>query len=510
MSSALEKNRQALEAVGGAGASPDTMRTARIGIWAGDALPGSAGLIAEALGDLLGRFWHCIDAGGGGAADAAADAASLSAQACGTGSRIGRRWDPPYDFAVGIGAPPPPDSAKGAVAIGADGWKAGAGSRALLGSNANPSGPLAAAALASAEAFKSVFAIGAERGALPLPASYEWDAWYGAAPAAAGPLRPPAPDLDLGEVHAFGIGAVAHALLWILERWPGRVTGTLHLVDPDAYDAGNPQRYMGAARGDIGRQKASAAAARLRGAHPGLDAVAHDTDMNDYFTTHNPGCLVRTALCGLDSGDARRQLGLKLPLTIVNMWTSEFHAGASTFSLADDAQPCILCAYPDPAGAAFDEAAAIHGELGLPPPRARELLDSGRSITESDARIISAATGARAGSIQLKPVRSIRTEMCATGRIAAPRGRSRGDVHVPLAFASAMAGAAGFTELVRAAGGAQCAPGQFQTSVLRYPTPNSWTRRGRSPECRYCPGPVRQAARAKHAPTGAAAEAAAQ
>ena len=512
MSEALEKNRHALEIVGGMRASPDLIRTARIGVWGGggsnDGSSGSGGspppaasaggLVAAALGDILGRFWHNIDAEGA-AAGAVAEAAGLSAEACGAGSTVRRRWEPPYDFAIGIGEAPPSGSARGAVAVGADGWKAYAGSRALLGGGASPVGPLAAAALASAEALKSVFAIGGERGAAPLPASYEWDAWYGPA-AAAGPA--PSTDLDLGEVHAFGIGAVTHALLWALARWPGRVTGTLHLVDPDAYDAGNPQRYMGTARGDIGQPKAPAAAARLRQAHPGLDAVAHVTDMNSYFAESNPDFRVRTALCGLDSRDARRQLGLKLPLTTVNMWTSEFHAGASSFSLADDAWPCILCAYPEPVGngGAADEASSIHAELGLPPPRVRELLDSGRSITESDARIISAATGVHVGSIQLKPVRSIRTEMCATGTIAAPRGQGREEVHVPLAFASAMAGAAGLTELVRAALDVRCGPGQFQMSVLKYPTPDSWTGRARRPGCRFCSAPARSVARAKYLP----------
>lgn len=509
MSAALEKNRHALEMMGmgtASGGDPDAMRTARIGVWGGDGDVGfsSAGpLLGEALGDLLGRFWHRIDVGGTGpASDAVADAARMSADACGAaaaGPAVRRIWDTPYDFAVGIGEPPPLDSAESLVTVGAGGWWARAGTRVALGADANPAGPLAAAALAAAEAFKSVFAIGAERGAAPLPSPYEWDAWHGP-PGAAGAPPSSAADLDIGEVHAFGIGAVSHALLWALERWPGTVTGTLHLVDPDTYDAGNPQRYMGTARTDIGRPKAAAAASRLVRAHPGLDAIAYETDMNGYYAEHNPDCRVRTALCGLDSREGRRQLGLKLPLTVVNMWTSEFHAGASTFTLEGGAWPCIICAYPEPAvGGVVDEASAIHAELGLPPPRVRELLDSGQSITESDARTVSAATGVRVGDIQLKPVRSVRTEMCATGTIASPRGPNREDVHVPLAFASAMAGVSGLAELARAVLGARDEPGQFQASVLRYPTADSWTRRRRDPGCRFCSDPVRRMAQAKYA-----------
>lgn len=36
----------------------------------GGLLPGSAALVAEALGELLDRFWYAIDAGGARAGDA--------------------------------------------------------------------------------------------------------------------------------------------------------------------------------------------------------------------------------------------------------------------------------------------------------------------------------------------------------------------------------------------------------------------------------------------------------
>ena len=43
----------------------------RIGVWRdGGLLPGSAALVAEALGELLDRFWYAIDAGGARAGDA--------------------------------------------------------------------------------------------------------------------------------------------------------------------------------------------------------------------------------------------------------------------------------------------------------------------------------------------------------------------------------------------------------------------------------------------------------
>ena len=502
MSEALEKNRRALLRAGGDGARADLIGTARIGVWAGgEARPGQAVLLAEALGDLLGRFWRNIDAGGRGGA-AVADAAAGSSRACGAYSQVRRTWHPPYDFAIGIGADAPPGSAADGVTVGADGWTVGAGSGAAMGGGANPFGPLVAAALASAEAVKSVFSIGEARGAVRLPDPYEWNALHG------GAWVEQEEGLDLGEVHVFGVGAVTHAMLWALAKWPWGVAGTLHLVDPDAYDAGNPQRYMGTATADIGAPKASATADRLRRACPALDVRAHETDMNSHFGDTGD-FHVQTAVCGLDSTEARRQLGLKLPRTIVNMWTSGFHAGASAFSF-DDGWPCIYCAYPEPPMSEQSDVMLIQNATGLEPRRIRELLDSGRCIDENDAGVIAGtiakATGMPAVEVPLKPIRGIRADMCATGRIAAPRGPEREEADVPLAFASAMAGAAGFAELLHVARGVRREPGQFQTSVLTYPTRHSWKRRGRNASCRLCTDSVRRLARGKYAGAGAQAQ----
>lgn len=501
MSKALEKNVQAVGEIVAGRAAADLIKTARIGVWCAGRPTASVCLAAEALGDLLGRFWHNIDAEGGASCELASAALS-AADACSANSIVRRRWDPPYDFAIGLGEAAPSGSADDAVAVGAAGWRSGAGSLSVVGEDANPVGPLAVASLASAEALKSVFGTDEAHGAARVPALYGWDAWCGP-PAAAGFLAaPPGTEpLDIGEVHAFGVGAVTHALLWLLRKWPGGMAGTLHLVDPDRYDEGNAHRYIGTTMGDIGRPKASTVAETMRRECPCLEVLAYDTDMSTYFMESNPECLVRTAVCGLDSVDGRRHLGLKLPLAIVNMWTSGFHAGASTFSLGGNDWPCIHCAYPEPPGTTVDEASAVHNELGLLPHRARELLDSGMSINEDDVQTIVAATGANAGDIPLKPLRSVRTEMCATGRIAVLRGRRNVDVDVPLAFASAMAGIGGFTELVRTArAGLGRTPGQFQASVLKYPLPGSWARRFRDPTCRYCSDPIRERALAKYTP----------
>lgn len=114
MSEALEKNRHALRAVGVDGPAHDLIKTARIGVWAGCERPGSAALAAEALGEILGRFWHNIDVGGPGAG-ILAGTPLRSSSPCGAAAEVQGAWDPPYDFAIGLGEPAPSGCAAGSV-----------------------------------------------------------------------------------------------------------------------------------------------------------------------------------------------------------------------------------------------------------------------------------------------------------------------------------------------------------------------------------------------------------
>lgn len=93
MSGALEKNIQATRRIAGDGAAAaagDLATGARIGVWSADRPTASARLTAEALGDILGRFWRNIDAAGG-AADGLESVAGSAADACGAGHAVRRR-----------------------------------------------------------------------------------------------------------------------------------------------------------------------------------------------------------------------------------------------------------------------------------------------------------------------------------------------------------------------------------------------------------------------------------
>jgi hypothetical protein len=138
------------------------------------------------------------------------------------------------------------------------------------------------------------------------------------------------------DLHMFGVGAVTHGMLWVMERWPADISGDMYLIDQDAYGESNGQRYAGMRVDDIGFPKPGQATRRLRVRHPRLDVCPLDgVDMNRYFAESRPDCRVRLAVSGMDNPEHRRQLALKLPARVVNMWTEGDRLGAARFGIGD-------------------------------------------------------------------------------------------------------------------------------------------------------------------------------
>ena len=479
MSTAFEKNKKALENVLGNYGYAELITSSKIGVWSERDEYQSGVLISKALGELLGRFWQNIDTGGI-YSDVLIEHASTSSKSCQLESNIRNQWNPPYDFVISIGAMLPKDTRNG-VAIGADGWNIYANQNVRLSDDSNPVGPFCAAALASSEAFKMIFGKSSIADKIsPMPRNFSWTAWFGKCD-----LPPSDLDLHFEEMHVFGVGAVSHGFLWILKNWPHGITGTVHLIDPDSYDVSNAQRYLGMSAKDWNEPKVEQMAKSLKQYHPDLDVTAHHKDMNQYFMDENPDCNVSLAITGLDSVEGRRQMALKLPKSIVNMWTSENHVGASKFSF-EGSWPCLYCAYPEEEQKSLDETGMIFHEFGktLPPKRIRELLSSGQPLSSDDAIQISGNTHVTSDSIIGRPIRSVRGYVCGTMGIQLPKSST--EEHVPFVFASGLAGLGGFVETVREIWQLQASPGSWQMPVLKYPTNHSWQPEKRRPNCYVC------------------------
>ena len=440
-------------------------------------------MLAEALGDLLGRIWPNLDVSGP-LARPFAESAGLAAASGRQAIALRETWDPPYAYTVTIGSGHA--AANGpSLRVGASGWMAMAGEGAFVGDERNPVGPAAAAAFAAVEVFKTVFADALHDRVLvrPLPPSFAWSAWdYGQ-----GTPAPPPAALRLDDVHVFGTGAVTHALVWVLARWPAPVTGRVALIDPDRYDESNGQRYIGMRAEDVGASKAEQVAARLRARHPGLSVLAYVQDMNAYLDEHNPACRLALAVAGLDSPEARRQVALKLPQRVVNMWTDAEHVGASRFG--GDAWPCLFCAYPEPAPGAYDEVVHVHQQLGLHPGRVRDLLSSAAPLEADDIAVLAQRRGPAEASLYLgRPLRSVLGSLCASGQLTLPAAQAA--VSVPFAFASFLAGIGGFVELAREVLAAPCLPGHWQLPVFAAPGPGTWQPRRPREGCYLCADPT--------------------
>ncbi|MBI2412875.1 MAG: ThiF family adenylyltransferase [Deltaproteobacteria bacterium] len=476
MSEARRKNEIALARY--SSQLQNLLESFRIGIWSDNCNVGASGFIlAEALGEILGRFWQKLNVSGA-ISEIFMTAANQSAQSGGQQSPAIITWNPPYDIVIAIGTNPPSNSGFG-IQVGAYGWQVTIGSNAFLSDDPNPVGPAAAAALVGAEIFKRCFAdILGDRAKL-LPDDYVWSAWdHGHGES--GNVLP----LDLNDLHIFGVGAVTHGLLWLLERWPAEVKGILHLIDPDKYDESNGQRYIGMRPGDSGIPKSLRAADRIRSRHKNLKVLNHDIDMNKYFLTKRQDYNVRLAVVGVDSPEHRRQLSLKLPLRIVNMWTEEDRLGASRFGFSDE-WPCIFCYYPENTSDNQDETGQFSKMTKLKPKRVRELLFSSEGLNHDDISIISSHYNIPDPSAFLnKPLRSIIGNLCAMSTIKLPEAQKEDDV--PFAFSSFFAGIGGFVELLHELYGLCLKPGHWQLSILNYPTPYSWFPRTRIKDCYLC------------------------
>jgi hypothetical protein len=476
MTNASDKNKQALAQLTGSNELFNRLQTKRIGIWSGEIKTNSDILLAEALAELLGRLWRNMDANGSLSQNfvtIAKDAAHSGEVEC----DVYERWNPPYDYVISLGTKLPSD-VKNGIVISASGWNASVGNNIISDENPNPVGPFAAASFGAAEVFKAFFSdTNLAEYITAIPQDYKYSTCYGGI----NPISEKS-ELYFDNVHVFGVGAVSHSMLWILNHWPGSLTGSLHLIDPDKYDSGNGQRYIGMRHDDINHNKAEAMASKLAKHHPQLKIDAHPIDLNNYFTTKKPDCNIGLAICGLDSPQGRQELALKLPRRIVNMWTDSIHIGSSSFGFEND-WPCLFCAYPVNKEQTMDETARIYKMTELSPSRIRHLLSSSEGITQEDALIISRKLPIDIGAFVGKPLRSVMGQICATTTMNI---QNSSNVQVPLVFASGLAGLGGFIETTRELLQINSKPGKWQISVLRYPTENSWLPRVRSENCYLC------------------------
>jgi hypothetical protein len=476
VSEAQLKNQAALQTLGLAPELINRLAGIGIGIYSDRSSNTASGrLIAEALAELLGRFWPKLHATGPLAEDFVT-VASEAAHSAALESDIRSDWAPPYQFVISIGCAAPREC--GPVRrIGADGWTLSIGLNAVVTENPNPIGPAGAAALIAADALKATFATELGERSQRLPEEFQWSMFdYQSSDSNPDP-RP----LEIGDAAIFGTGAVTHGLAWLMGRWPAAITGNLDLCDKDKYGRSNAQRYVGMRSGFLHQPKVE----RLRdllGRRDGLLITPHETDMNAYFDAVRPNCALSLAIAGVDSHEHRRQLAMKLPRRIVNMWTDAERLGASRYGF-QGGWACLYCAYPRDESGAPDEVAQIQTETNLAPARIRSLLNSSDPLSGPDAAVIAVHLGVDASQYLGQQLRSVRAQLCAIGRIQIQPNAE--PIDVPFAFGSFLAGLGGFIELIKEGFGDDSRR-RWQFNSLRVPVADNYWPMTPTPGCYLC------------------------
>lgn len=441
MSKARDKNGQALKAMFGSDALVEKLASTRIAV----VLPStgqtdSGRLLTDVLADVLSRLWPNIDFSGEGAEPALEVALSAAMAGGSDGGGFHVKWAPPYDVTITVGCDAPPDACS-PLRVGANGWLVTIGQLAKCGDDLNPVGPAFAAALTAAQVFQRVFT--KELGDM---GGKKIDEWQGDIREIFGVPGLNVSNLELGETHIFGVGAVTHGLVWLLEHWNSPVSGSLRLVDKDKYGESNGQRYAFMRATDVGELKVSSVLSRLKAAHSNLQISPHPTDLNSYCAVHGYEVSLNRVIAGLDSEEARRQVALKLPLRTINMWTGGERAGAGLY-VPGEGRACLACDYLESKNSPLDEVAELHQKTKLRPDVVRTLLDSGRGLSPDEAAQISAQWNLSAEQFVGEPLRSVLPALCATGHVQMSQNSEA--VDVPFAFASLFAGIAGFMMLLK-------------------------------------------------------------
>ena len=342
------------------------------------------------------------------------------------------------DAALAVGADSPAVDAP-TVYAGCDGWvgRVGTGGPYAASDLANPFGAGFAACLAAANLFRLLF-LPDGSGSLDDDISF---------PPNAASFPPLTATILPDHLALVGAGAVGNSAVWALARSP--LEGGIWLVDPEAVELSNLQRYVLCERSDEDNVKVEIAERAFGGA---LRPLLHRGTWASFVEAH--GYSWERVLVALDSARDRRAVQGTLPLWIANAWTQVGDLGVSSHSfLGSDA--CLACLYLPTEGSRSDDEIIADG-LGIAElrDRVRFLLGSGQGTDREVCEAVAAARGIPPEKLEPyvgRPIRELWVEgVCGGGIIPlGDVGPAPRELHVPLAFQSALAGVLLAAEAVR-------------------------------------------------------------
>jgi ThiF family len=333
------------------------------------------------------------------------------------------------------------------IFAGSHGWLAMVGSRRpyTVGQTHVPFGPGVAACLAAANVFRRCF-LG---GGAPLDA----DTTLSAFDIGDGSRNGPASiELTVGDDAALvGAGAVGNGALWALRAFT--VRGALAVVDPQVVELSNLQRYVLADMSAVGKAKTDV----VQRVSEGLSIDPNPVSVAEFVGARRY-CL-GTTMVALDSARDRRAVQSSLPRRVINAWTQQGDLGVSVHAPFGSGGACLECLYLAQ-GKQPNEDELVAAALGVPDQlrKVRELLDNHAVIGLELARLVASrlnVASEAADKFADKPIRELYVAgVCGGALVPLRHANVPGNIHVPLAHQSALAGvllAAAFVRATREA-----------------------------------------------------------
>lgn len=341
--------------------------------------------------------------------------------------------------------------------MGSDGWAAKLSRTGPVGSGSSllPYGAGAASCFAAANVFRTIFAPQLTGGDLDDDIDLSLGTYK---KSKAGDPNSFDFAVDLGETHLVGLGAIGHGSLWTLARQP-RLSGRLHVIDHEAIELSNLQRYVLAGQAEVGMPKAALATTALRSI--GLEVETHPLKWAEYVARRDDWDLERVGVA-LDTAADRVAVQGALPRWVANAWTQEHDLGISRHGF-DDGRACLCCMYM-PTGKSKDEHELIAEELGMPDAQEqiKTLLQTNAGVPNDFVARVATAMGVPFEPLALfvgQPLRSFYQMAICGGLVFQLSGGNRFvRTLVPMAFQSALAGIMLAAELVKHAAGFPASP----------------------------------------------------
>lgn len=211
----------------------------------------------------------------------------------------------------------------------------------LAPSDANPVGPLVAAALGVAELFKLVLS-DVLNGVVPAE-----DVILSCLTYRVGDLDggPPLGRVQLPPTVLAGAGSIGSAFLWGLAHLPD-VSGKLTIADPDRLKRHNLDRAILVLDGIAALEPEKAPWARdaIRPWVPNLEVTPFSGPIREYIDTLPPDYRLPLAISAVDSVESRRDVQDALPERILNASTGPTKVEVSRHNVLGEG-PCLYCLY---------------------------------------------------------------------------------------------------------------------------------------------------------------------